>query len=196
MEPARSFASFLANIAGTASTTAATNAAAGPAHSRNVAFRKARGQYIALLDVDDRWLPEHLKTTIAVLEASGKDIAYSSSIMIEDQTEVLMAVWGPTSSELAHFPQSLFGRSFITPSATVLRRDVLRDVGPWDTHLHYCEDLAFWLRCVAVGKTFQYVSGCHCLYRKNHEGATTQRMCIRLKQSRRLPSAYMNRCQA
>lgn len=164
----------------------------GAAHTRNVAFRKARGEYVALLDVDDRWLPEHLKSTTDALVASGKDIAYSSSIMIEDQTDLLLGVWGPTACEIANLPHSLFGRSFVTPSATVMRRQVLADVGPWDTYLRYCEDFSFWLRCLGAGKTFQYVPGCHCLYRKNHEGATTQRLCGTLEEVAEVTERFMH----
>lgn len=168
------------------------NRSCGAAHTRNVAFRKARGEFVALLDVDDRWLPDHLQATTAALATSGKDIAYSSSIMIEDQTDLLLGVWGPTAGEVANLPHSLFGRSFVTPSATVLRRQVLADVGPWDTYLRYCEDFAFWLRCLGAGKTFQYVPGCHCLYRKNHQGATTQRLCGTLEEVAEVTERYMN----
>ncbi len=164
----------------------------GAAHTRNVAFRKARGEFVALLDVDDRWLPDHLQATTTALVASGKDIAYSSSIMIEDESDLPLGIWGPSSGELTHFPHSLFGRSFVTPSATVMRRDVLADVGPWDTYLRYCEDFAFWLRCIGAGRTFQHVPGCHCLYRKNHDGATTQRLCGTLEEVAEVTERYMN----
>ena len=163
----------------------------GTAHTRNIAFRKARGEFVALLDVDDRWLPEHLQMTTAALVATGKDIAYSSSIMVEDQTDLLLGVWGPTTYEVSTLPNSLFGRCFVTPSATVLRRQVLADVGPWDTYLRYCEDYEFWLRCAVAGKKFQYVHGCHCLFRKNHEGETPQRLCGRLEEVAEVAERYM-----
>jgi hypothetical protein len=86
---------------------------------------------------------------------------------------MLLGVWGPNSNELASFPQSLLGRSFLTPSATVIRRQAIDDVGAWDT-FRYAEDYSYWLRCVAAGKQFHYIGGCHCLYRKNHQGAMTQ----------------------
>jgi GT2 family glycosyltransferase len=147
----------------------------GASHSRNVAFAKARGEYIALLDSDDRWFPEHLASSVKALQTSGKDLVYSSVVMIEDQTELLLGIGGPKSYELAEFPGSVLRRNFITPSATVMRRRVLAEVGSWDTSLLYCEDLDFWLRCIRAEMQFHIVGGCHCLYRKNHEGATTQK---------------------
>jgi glycosyltransferase involved in cell wall biosynthesis len=149
----------------------------GAARTRNVAFAKAYGEFIALLDSDDRWLPDYLRVSLEALRSSGKDIAYSTVLMIEDQTEFVLGIWGPSAHELESFPRSLLQRNFITPSATVLRRDVLARVGEWDNQFRYCEDADFWLRCVAAGLQFQHVGGCHCLYRKNHDGATTQRLC-------------------
>jgi hypothetical protein len=54
---------------------------------------------------------------------------------------------------------------------------VLADVGAWNVTLRLCEDIEYWLRCIDVGKQFQYVGGCHCLYRKNHANAATNKRC-------------------
>jgi glycosyltransferase involved in cell wall biosynthesis len=163
----------------------------GAGATRNTAFAKAGGQYIALLDSDDRWTPDHLETKVQALQESGKDIAYSTTLMVEDGTDLVLGAWGPSAGELRDFPQSLFARSFVTPSASVLRRQVIADVGAWSTTHRYCEDFDFWLRCVQAGKTFQYVGGCHCLYRKNHAGATTQRLCGTLEEVAETTEHYM-----
>jgi hypothetical protein len=149
----------------------------GAAYSRNVAFRQSRGEFVALLDCDDRWQPNHLAQSVETLGDPAIDVVYSSVLMVEDGTELLLDVWGPKPTDIEDFPYSLFRRNFVTPSATVLRRRVLAEVGPWDSQFKYCEDLDFWLRCCAAGVRFQHIGGCHCLYRKNHAGATTSRDC-------------------
>jgi glycosyltransferase involved in cell wall biosynthesis len=154
----------------------------GAAATRNKAFAKAAGQYIALLDSDDRWFPDHLAVSVAALQSSGKDIVYSSVVMIEDKTEMILGTWGPQGDDLEKFPISILGRSFVTPSASVMRREVIADVGAWTLGLTYCEDYDFWLRCIHEQKTFQYVGGVHCLYRKNHQGATTSKLCGTLEE--------------
>jgi glycosyltransferase involved in cell wall biosynthesis len=164
----------------------------GAAYSRNVAFAKAGGEFVALLDCDDRWLPDHLEESVRALRETGQDIVYSTVIMVQDGSDMVLGVWGPHFGELNDFPQSLFSRSFVTPSATVLRRTVIADVGPWSlTHL-YCEDFDFWLRCIAAGKTFHCIGGCHCLYRKNHVGATTQKLCGTLEEVAITTKQYMS----
>jgi glycosyltransferase involved in cell wall biosynthesis len=149
----------------------------GPSETRNIAFAMARGEYVALLDSDDLWLPEHLTRSVAAFRETDTDIVYSSVVMFEDQSDLLLGIWGPHQEELNDFPNGLFRRTFVTPSATVMRRSVLADVGGWDVHLRYCEDINYWLRCVATNKKFKHVGGCQCLYRKNHSGAATQKMC-------------------
>jgi hypothetical protein len=165
----------------------------GAAYTRNLAFGMARGQFVALLDSDDRWFPDHVAVSVAALQAHKSDIVYSTVLLIEDETELLLGIWGPDACELASFPQSLFYRNFITPSATVLRRSVLEQVGAWDNRFHYCEDADFWMRCVAAGVRFHHVGGCHCLYRKNHLGATTQRLCGTLQEFAQIAEQYIPR---
>ena len=184
----------------------------GPSHSRNVAFAQAAGEFVALVDADDRWMPEHLARSIHALETTGKDVVYSSVVMFEDQTDVLVGIWGPTPQELQDFPHGLFCRNFVTPSATVLRRQVLADVGLWNTQYRYCEDLEYWLRCVAAGKSFHHVGGCNCLYRRhanaatNHGGALQEAFAqiveryiempgLRTKSCRRFASKAFLRCR-
>lgn len=147
----------------------------GASAARNTAFALARGEFVALLDSDDRWLPDHLELSLAGLTASGKDLSYATVVTVEDGTDRVLGLWGPEQADIEDFPHSIFNRNFVTPSATVMRRQVLADVGPWDTRLLYCEDLEFWLRCIAAGKQFQFIGGPHCLYRKCHAGATTQK---------------------
>jgi hypothetical protein len=118
-----------------------------------------------------------LEATRKALNTTSKDIAYCSVVMIEDTTDLLIGAWGPTGEDIMNFPRGLLSRNFINPSATLLRRSVLADVGKWNTERRLCEDLEFWLRCACAHKTFQYVGGVRCLYRRNHAEAATNKMC-------------------
>jgi glycosyltransferase involved in cell wall biosynthesis len=164
----------------------------GQAHARNIAFSQAAGEFIALLDSDDRWFPEHLARSVKELREADADLVYSTVVMIEDQTDRIIGTWGPDQEDLDDFPHRLFRRNFVTPSATVLRRQTIADVGSWDVELPPCEDLSFWLRCYAAGKRFHYVGGCHCLYRKNHESACTTKECLTAEMFATVAERYLH----
>lgn len=163
----------------------------GAAYSRNRAFLEARGEYIAFLDCDDRWLPTHLDACVDALRTTGDDLAYSTVVMFADSDGGLVGLWGPTPGEINSFPHSLFYRSFVTPSATVVRRSVIGEIGAWDSQYHCCEDADFMLRAAMTGKRFRYVGGAHCLYRKEHAEATTQKLAETIEEYATICTKYV-----
>lgn len=152
----------------------------GPAAARNTAISLAEGEYIAFIDADDIWLSDHLERSLETQWAIGNGVTYSSVCMFESDTGLLVGVWGPNKYELDNFPETLYGRSFVTPSSVVLHRSVIDLVGIFDTDrdLIGVEDIDLWLRCVEANVTFELVRGCHCLYRKGHDNAQTTRLDV------------------
>jgi glycosyltransferase involved in cell wall biosynthesis len=55
----------------------------GLAGARNTGIRAARGTYVAYLDDDDIFLPEHLGTLVSVLESTGAAVAYGDAVMVK-----------------------------------------------------------------------------------------------------------------
>ena len=51
------------------------------AAARNTGIKNAKGKYIAFLDADDEWLPEHLKESIIVLQNNKSDLIYSKCLV-------------------------------------------------------------------------------------------------------------------
>lgn len=49
----------------------------GQGAARNTALRLARGEYVAYLDDDDQYYPEHLETLAAALAAGRADLVYA-----------------------------------------------------------------------------------------------------------------------
>jgi len=145
----------------------------GASATRNAAMQLARGEFIAFLDADDLWQPNHLSSKLNLLKKAGADIAYGPVEMFDNQSRQKILWWGPDSLEQAHFPESLFVRNYIQPSATVMRREVCDDIGCFDEQIFLVEDIEYWLRALSRGKVFAYDPLTTTGYRKNHASAST-----------------------
>lgn len=93
---------------------------AGP---HNEAARLVRGRFIAYLNHDDLWLPDHLETALRKLRDTDADLVYAE--VLEAHPEGRLDFQG-----LAPGPVYDPHRS-IPASSWVLRRQVLDAVGPW-----------------------------------------------------------------
>ncbi|MEM9588314.1 MAG: glycosyltransferase [Planctomycetota bacterium] len=164
----------------------------GAAASRNRGFEETRGDWIALLDSDDRWHTQHLAVLKHAANATTADVVYSQVEMVDDSNGESLGTYGPSPEELQDYPASMFQRSYVVPSVSMFHRTVLDRVGPWDHRYLYCEDFDFWLRCVAAGVQFHHVPETTAIYRKAHAGATTQKLAGTLEEVAHTIRRYIN----
>jgi len=91
----------------------------------NKALRQAKGKYIAYLNHDDIWLPNHLETLVGHIEETQVDFVYSILYMF------------PQTQPHPHIPKYPFAP--VPPEATqsLHRKDIVDDIGylrrPWET---------------------------------------------------------------
>lgn len=129
----------------------------GLAGARNTGIAHARGDYIALLDSDDRWLPEKLALHIIHLDAAPDvDVSYSASRFIDGEGHVLRQAQTPQLHNIT--PQLILCRNPVgNGSAPVLRRSTLDRVAfthpdeagrtCWfDESFRQSEDIEMWVR--------------------------------------------------
>lgn len=123
----------------------------GAAAARNTALDAASQPWLALLDSDDEWLPHHLETLWALRGAFV--LAAGSAIQPGDGTHP-PRIYGPAFRDVAvlHSPATLVWPENVIPASGVLvRSDVVRAVGGFDTSLRYAEDFDLWLRVLERG---------------------------------------------
>lgn len=120
----------------------------GVSAARNRGVDAAGGEWVAFLDSDDEWVPEKLARQTAALErAPGHVLCHCDEIWIRNGRRV-----NPRRRHAKHggwiFPHCL-PLCAISPSAAMIRRDVLVALGGFDESLPACEDYDLWLRLCA-----------------------------------------------
>jgi glycosyltransferase involved in cell wall biosynthesis len=127
------------------------------AAARNNAIRNARGEFVAFLDSDDSWLPDHLASQMQKLGADPSlDMVYSNALLVGDPANEreFMSVC-PSNGE-ATFEALIVERCQIPISTVVARRQTLLSAGLFDEKLARCDDYDLWVRSAFNGAKIGY----------------------------------------
>lgn len=139
----------------------------GISFARNAGMRISRGEYFALLDADDQWLPDHLKESVAVLEANpGAGVVHSNITFIRENGEAMETPVRRKEFLSGQVFRNIFLRDADISCPTVVFRKACCDkVGLFDEQLSRlgCEDRELWLR-IAQHYPFAYIDKVLALY--------------------------------
>ncbi len=142
--------------------------------TRNTAIGLAVGEWLALLDSDDLWTPDHLAVLAACAGRQPADLVHSGSILFDSDTGRELGIRAPSPDDARSFPLSLFlGSYIIQPSSAMLTKTLWRFVRGFDPTFRYVEDREMWMRCARAGARFVHTGHNTCLYRKHAAALTT-----------------------
>lgn len=130
----------------------------GKGYAINRAFRESRGEFIAHLDDDDIWYPDHLERLMLPLTTiPGIEMAYSDAYDVWLK-EKAGHVFHEVDRQLRYYRQIVFenllGQNFIQGMSAVHRRDLYERVGGMDEKLKVLIDWDLWRRLAAL--TYPY----------------------------------------
>lgn len=149
---------------------------AGPSAARNLALRHATGEFVALLDADDRFHPTKLARQVARLrEHSDAGAVYCGWRLVDGAGRALPEHgWPAVEGDLLR--RLVLGNLF-HPVSVMVRRRLLDDVGGFDVRCPVNEDWDLFLRLSLAGARWACVDEALCDYRI-HPGQSHERLAL------------------
>lgn len=114
---------------------------------RRRAVAQARGTYLAILDVDDRWRPHKLERQVGLFEGRPVvGLVHCDAVRLDAHGRRLSRWSEERRFHRGRVLEQMVRSCFISMSTILVRRDVLNDVGSFDPRFHQVEDWDLYLK--------------------------------------------------
>lgn len=138
----------IANAIGSDAITIAAQSNQGPGVARNAGIRIATTDWVALLDADDVWLPNHLAEILKLIDAFPS-AGLVSTAFVKAHTDAASRVGADHAAhqlrQVDYFLDAISNTGLVSSSTCAVRRSVAMEFGGFGKH-RYGEDIAFWVR--------------------------------------------------
>lgn len=121
----------------------------GASAARNTGVAAARYPWVAFLDSDDEWLPDHLASLWPLRR--GHVLAASSGLRCGGRKPRIQGTVGRRPKVLRSAAPLAFPHNRLGTSATLVRRDAFERAGGFSEELRLAEDLDLWYRLLEQG---------------------------------------------
>jgi len=127
------------------------------AGARNTAIARARGEFLAFLDSDDTWLPNHLESQMKQFEADPSlGLVYANADATSDPARPITFMEKNPSNGEPTFEALVLERCVVSIATVVVRKAAIMKAGRFDESLARCDDYDMWLRTAFYGAKIGY----------------------------------------
>ena len=127
-----------------------------PSVARNAAIRAARGEYVAFLDSDDRWLPRKLQAQVdSIRRHPQRGWGHTRYVLVDESgnpTEWARRTGGWSTPEGRILELLVTSQTVIALPSVLVRRSLLERAGGFDEELVMSEDYELWLRLATLSE--------------------------------------------
>ena len=121
--------------------------------SLNVGATESRGEFVAILNDDDMWMPTKLQRQVEMFQQMPElGLVHTHGYFIDEngkrQDQTVLNFEFPKTQTRFVLP-TLIRHNKIINSATLIRKDAIRRVGLFDAEFYGCGDWDMWLRIAA-----------------------------------------------
>jgi Glycosyl transferase family 2 len=164
----------------------------GEASAKNAAAARARGDFIAILDADDVYLPERLAALAELARARPDlDILTTDAFLVANAATVRTNYDDTWRFEVEDQRRAILQRNFVFGHAAV-RRTSFVEHGGFDESIRWTTDWDLWLRMILAGSLAGCVDEPLAHYRLRESSLTAQRRDLVLGKLATLEKAHGN----
>ena len=151
----------------------------GQSAARNTGIKIAKGEYIALLDADDLFLPEKIEKQVNFLETHlDCGVCYCKIYnFFDDCPDKLF--YNPVPNYSGFIFDKLLKHSVVNPLAAVLRKEVLEKYGGFKDDWRRCDEQYLWLKLAFSKVKFCYLDEVLAYYRVNQNSLSNQAVYLK-----------------
>ena len=125
----------------------------GVSSARNVGIKYANGDWIALLDSDDEWLPSKLDSQVKAIRANPAiEFFHTNEIWIRNGVQVNQMKKHKKHGGFIF--EKCLDMCRISPSSVLIKKDIFDNIGMFNESLKVCEDYELWLKITSKFPVF------------------------------------------
>lgn len=123
----------------------------GVSKARNVAMERSTGEYIALLDADDVWLPEKTAKQMMALNNDNLRIDFISCLI--HKGKLRFPYYAKDKLAEVTFRKLLIRNGVASPTV-IFKKEILINTGYFDCNQKFAEDHNYWLKISQKNKMY------------------------------------------